>query len=227
MTVVAGRSDLARPPGQSSVDNKNDAAEAADPLDALLAKLNQGDPAAAEAVFRSYEPYLRMVVRRQLSESMRAKLDSMDIVQSVWADVLEGFRQAAWSFPDSAHLRAFLAKAASRRLIDRFRQHRKALERERPCASGDLDLLASAHSTRPSAVAQADELWQQMLDVCPEAHRDVLRLKRQGLALDDIAAQSGLHKSSVRRILYDLARRLTLRRTTPAQRAEDTPDAGR
>ena len=33
-------------------------------LDHLLANLNSGDVAAAEQVFRTYEPYLRMLVRR-------------------------------------------------------------------------------------------------------------------------------------------------------------------
>jgi DNA-binding IclR family transcriptional regulator len=36
----------------------------------------------------------------------------------------------------------------------------------------------------------------------------VLELKNQGAPLAEIAAQTGLHKSSVRRILYDLQRRL-------------------
>ena len=183
----------------------------ADPLALLLEKLAQGDPAAAEEVFRSYEPYLRMVVRRQLSDGLRAKFDSIDIVQSVWADVLDGFRRAAWDFQDSTHLRAFLVKAARHRLVDRFRQHRRALEHEHSFAEGNLDNLASAHPTRPSGEVQAGELWEQMLELCPPEHQKILMLKRQGLALDEIAARCNLHKSSVRRILYDIARRLAVR----------------
>ena len=54
-----------------------------DSLDALLQKLTSGDAEAAGAVFLAYEPYLRMVVRRHLSPGLRAKFDSVDIVQSV------------------------------------------------------------------------------------------------------------------------------------------------
>ena len=75
-------------------------------LDELIEKLNGGDLAAAERAFLAYEPYLRMAVRRQLTGPLRSKLDSMDIVQSVWADVLGGFRQAGWRFTDRSHLRA-------------------------------------------------------------------------------------------------------------------------
>ena len=72
------------------------------------------------------------MVRRQLSPPLRAKFDSVDVVQSVWADVLDGFRRAGWRFTDVAHLRAFLVKATRNRFIDRFRQHQRALEHEEP-----------------------------------------------------------------------------------------------
>src|ERR1700728_4125895 len=72
------------------------------PLDSVLEKLCSGDPAAAERVFLAFEPYLRMVVRKKLPPRLRAKFDSMDVVQSVWADVLCGFREAGWRFADEA-----------------------------------------------------------------------------------------------------------------------------
>src|SRR5436309_15523401 len=95
-----------------------------EPLDALLVKLNSGDDEAAEQVFRTYEPYLRMVVRRHLSSDLRAKFDSMDVVQSVWIHVLKGFREAGWCFPDAARLRAFLVQLTRHRFIDQLRRRR-------------------------------------------------------------------------------------------------------
>src|SRR5947209_7094982 len=106
-----------------------------EPLDNLLAQLCSGDPAAAEQVFLAYEPYLRKAVRRQLPAPLRAKFDSADVLQSVWADVLRGFREAGWRFADADHLRGFLYTATRNRLIDRIRQHRKAAELERPLDS--------------------------------------------------------------------------------------------
>ncbi len=73
---------------------------------------------------------------------------------------------------------------------------------------------------RPSEVAQADELWEMMMSLCPPAHRELLHLKRQGLPLKEIAARTGLHEGSIRRILYDLARRLA------AARGEASPAPG-
>ena len=177
-------------------------------LDELIQRLNDGDIDAAERAFLAYEPYLRMAVRRQLNGPLRSKLDSMDIVQSVWADVLCGFREAGWRFADRAHLRAFLTRVACNRLIDRRRQHHRALEREQPLTEISPKDLPRSSQPRPSEVAQVHELWERMLENCPPAHHEILQLRRQGLPLTEIAARSGLHEGSVRRILYKLARRL-------------------
>jgi RNA polymerase sigma factor (sigma-70 family) len=180
----------------------------ADPLEALLEELPGGDPRVVEQIFVNIAPGLRAMVRRRFPQALRAKLDSEDVVLSVWTDVLDGLRNGRWSFRDAAHLRAFLNTAARNRLVDRQRQHRAALERERLLSHDDRDALAVAGGAGPSATVRADDLWQQLLALCPPAHHELLRLKRQGLPLSEIAERTGLHPSSVRRILYDLARQL-------------------
>jgi RNA polymerase sigma factor (sigma-70 family) len=179
----------------------------ADPLEALVEQLPGGDPHIVEQIFVNIAPGLRALVRRRLPQALRAKLDSEDVVLSVWTDVLDGLRTGRWSFRDAAHLRAFMNTAARNRLIDRQRQHRAALEKERLLSPQDRDVLATS-GPGPSATVRADDLWQQLLSLCPPAHHELLRLKRQGLSLSEIADRTGLHPSSVRRILYDLARQL-------------------
>jgi RNA polymerase sigma factor (sigma-70 family) len=181
-----------------------------EPLDVLLDRLREGDVSAAEEVFVTYEPYLRLVVRRYLPGRLRAKFDSIDVVQSVWVHVLHGLRAAVWRLTDRAHLRALLVTVTRRRLVSRCRHHQPALSREHP-GETDLEQLPAARQPRPSELAQAEELWQQMLDLCPPTHHQVLHLKRQGLRLEEIATHTGLHEGSVRRILRGLARRLALK----------------
>lgn len=179
-----------------------------DALDHLLTKLGTGDLAAAEQVFLAYEPILRRAVRRQLPPRLRAKFDSVDIVQSVWVSVLDGFRDGDWQFADSSRLRAFLLRAARNRFIDRVRQHRRAVERERPLVVEQVEQQPPTPQPRPSQVAEAEDLWQQMLARCPPEHRDILLLKRENYSLAEIAARTGLHADSVRRILRTLARQM-------------------
>jgi RNA polymerase sigma-70 factor (ECF subfamily) len=189
-----------------------------DALADLLDKLRGGDAAAVGEVFRAYEPHLRLVVRRHLPRRLRAKFDSVDVVQSVWADLLDGFRSAGCRFADADHLRAFLITLTRRRLCDRVRHFRTALEREQqfPELSPDREVVSG--QDRPSQVAQANELWARMLALCPPAHQQVVRLRREGLRLEEIAARTGLHEGSVRRVLRKLARQVGF--------PEDGPGAG-
>jgi RNA polymerase sigma-70 factor (ECF subfamily) len=188
-----------------------------EPLDALLDKLSCGDTAAAEEVFRTYEPYLRMVVRRQLPPDLRAKFDSVDVVQSVWVHLLHGFRAAGWRFADRQHLRAFLIRLTRHRFIDKLRHHRAALAREESLVGPGVAEALVCDEPTPADVLQAEELWQELLELCPPAHQEVLRLKREGIGTGEIAARTGLHEGSVRRILHTLAQRLDRRRESESR----------
>jgi RNA polymerase sigma-70 factor (ECF subfamily) len=194
-----------------------------EPLDGLLAQLSSGDMAAAEKVFLMYEPYLRKAVRRQLPAPLRGKFDPADIVQSVWADVLRGFRDAGWRFKDLDHLRGFLYVATRNRLIDRIRKHQKAADREEPLGGGGHRHELPCARPRPSEVAQAGDLWDRILAHCPAEHRPILALRRQGYSLAEIAARADLHPDSVRRILRSLARQLAFE---PPHLRPLSPEAG-
>jgi RNA polymerase sigma factor (sigma-70 family) len=175
-----------------------------EPLDKLLVQLCAGDVSAAGQVFTAFEPYLRRAVRRQIPAPLRAKFDSADVMQSVWADVIRTFREAGCRFVDVDHLRGFLFIAARNRLIDRIRQHQRRAECEEPIG----DRHPPSKHPRPSEVAAANELWEQILANCPTEHHSILLLRRQGYRLTEIAEQTGLHCDSVRRILRTLARHL-------------------
>jgi RNA polymerase sigma-70 factor (ECF subfamily) len=179
----------------------------AEPLDALLDQMRQGNLQAAEQVFLAYEPQLRLIVRRQLSRRLRPKFDSLDVVQSVWAHVLDGFRAGGCHLTSTDHLRNFLVRVTRNCLTNRLRHFRTALERERPLADASPNRVV-ASEPRASEVARANEMWEKMLAVCPPEHHELLRLKREGLPLATIADRTGLHQDSVRRVLRQLARKV-------------------
>ena len=137
-----------------------------------------------------------------------AKFDSVNIVQSVWADVVNGLRRSKWSFENVNQLRAFLVRMTCNRFVDRARQHRSSLKHEVPMPPDVIEMMAVSDATPVGERLAADELWNQILDLCPPSRYEVLYLRRQGATLDDIASQTGLHKGSVRRILYEIGRLL-------------------
>jgi RNA polymerase sigma-70 factor (ECF subfamily) len=107
-------------------------------------------------------------------------------------------------------LRNFLVRVTRNCLIDRLRHYRTALEREQELAAAEATDALAANQPRPSEVARANELWENLLAVCPPEHHELLRLKQQGLPLAVIASRTGLHEGSVRRIIRKLARNLAL-----------------
>jgi RNA polymerase sigma factor (sigma-70 family) len=188
-------------------------------LDILLGKLNGGDDAASEQAFLAFEPYLRKVVRRLLPAALRPKFDSIDVVQSVYGDVLVAFRAGGMRFGTVAQLRSFLIKATRNRFIDRIRQHRTAVLLERPIEDAKPDRCSP--QPRPSESAVAGELWERLLAICPPEHHPILRLRRRGATASEIATEVGMHDGSVRRILRDLSLRLAL--ATPSAAEVERP----
>jgi RNA polymerase sigma factor (sigma-70 family) len=180
--------------------------------DQWIARLNEGDVLAVEPVFLAYEPYLRIAIRRRLSPRLRSKVDSGDVVQSVFADLVHGVRERGWHFAGRAQLEAFLRKLAWRRLADRYQKHGRALEREHSLDEAPSQSLADAAQSRPSQEAQGRECWEGILRACPPAHHEIVRLRMQGHRMGEIAVRTGMHEGSVRRILYELARRLSIAR---------------
>ena len=181
-----------------------------DHTEGLLGRLSRGETAAAAELYSAYAVYLRAVVRRQLSAQLRTQFDSADVVQSVWVQIVRRIASAGCQVETEGQLRALLGVIARRRLLTRARSP-SALAAGKALRGDGLDALPATGQPRPSEVAQANELWQTMLRLCPPEHRDVLRLRREGLALTEIAVQTGLHEGSVRRILRQLSRELALR----------------
>ncbi len=190
------------------------------PLDVLLSGLTTGDPAAAEQLYRAIEPYLLTIVRARLPQILRAKFDSTDVLQSVWADALCGIRDERLQFDSADHLRGFLMVAARNRLIDRIRRFGKMAAREQAGSDADPFRFLPSAQPRPSEEAQAAEMWEQLLITCQSEHRPILELRRQGYSMGEIGARTGFHPDSIRRILRGLARKQACAELTPLAEGE-------
>jgi RNA polymerase sigma-70 factor (ECF subfamily) len=192
-----------------------------DEVEKLLGRLGRGETAAAEELYAAYAAYIRTVVRRQLSARLRAQFDSADVVQSVWVQIIRGIASTGWRVESESQLRALLGVVARRRLFTRARV--PAATAGTVLTGDELDAFPARGQPRASEVARADELWHRLLALCPPEHRDVLHLRREGVALAEIAEQTGLHEGSVRRILRRLSRELALRTGPPPSESGTAP----
>jgi RNA polymerase sigma-70 factor (ECF subfamily) len=184
-----------------------------DGIESVLTRLNRGDVTAAEQLYTAYGAYVRTVVRRRLAVHLRAKFDSADVAQSVWAQVVRRVG-AGWQVHTEPELRALLAVIARRRLATRARGQPPAEQ----IGDSALATVPARHQSTPSQAACATDLWDRMLLVCAPEHHDILRLRRDGLPLAEVAARTGLHEGSVRRILRRLFRELAVGEPTAEAR---------
>lgn len=175
-------------------------------LEKLLERLEHADDETVGQLFEAVAPYLQMVVSRLIPGPARSKLGSEDVVLSVWVDVVQGLREDKWHFSDGAHLKAFLLTLTRNRLYDRLRQNRKAMEHEQSLSVESTEQSLSEHCPNPEEILQADEMWERLLKCCPAQFQECLHLRRQGHTYPEIAEKTGFHPSSIRRIMYDLAR---------------------
>jgi RNA polymerase sigma-70 factor (ECF subfamily) len=183
-----------------------------DGIESVLARMRCGDGAAAEHLYSAYGAYVRAIVRRRLAPHLRAKFDSADVAQSVWAQVVRQVG-AGWRVNSEPELRALLAVIARRRLATRARAQTHPAEQ---IGASALAAVPARHQSTPSQMAHAIDLWDRLLQLCAPEHRDILRLRRDGLPLEEVAARTGLHEGSVRRILRRLFRELAAGEPTGA-----------
>jgi RNA polymerase sigma-70 factor (ECF subfamily) len=177
-------------------------------LESLVRRLNDGDPAAAGPLLQHFEPYLRMAVRRHLNGRIRSKFDSEDVVQSAMADLIVHFRDSGRAFEDGVHIRNFLNRVVLNRLHDRFRRHRREMVQQKVMHESELGEISDSGNDRPSRDLSRNELWETIMKACPERHRQVILLRKEGLRHTEIAGRLGLHPSTVRRVIAEVARQM-------------------
>jgi RNA polymerase sigma factor (sigma-70 family) len=177
----------------------------ADEFPRLVERLRAGDPAAADALYRRYGPFLRAAVRRQLHPRLRTRYDSLDFVQDVWASFL-ALPAGRYTFATADALLEFLSRVAYYKTVEGFRRRfetqRDNVNREVPL-EGRIKALGSGDPT-PSQYAVAGEELDRLLSGLPPGYRVIVERLREGYTHEDIARMAGVSRSTVERVIRRL-----------------------
>ena len=178
----------------------------------FLVRIHKGDEDAARELLRRYEAEVRLVVRRQLPRLLRSRFDSLDFLQSVWGSFFRRMRDAPTDFEDSRHLVAFLSSAAKNKVIEEYRRaasRKQDMHREEPLwTEGRHPQELADHVDSPIEIAEANEVFDRLKNLLPEARQSILKLKADGLSSKEIGDQLGISERTVQRVLEDLRRRV-------------------
>ena len=176
------------------------------PSPSSIASATRGEPAAIEDVLRAYLPRLQRFVHLRLGAQLRAREDTVDIVQSTVRELLE---QSRFEWRGEIEFRAWLFQAALHKILEKHRHHaaqKRAPGREVPLdAQGSLAHDALRDVVSPSRIAMAKEDLQRLeaaFDRLTEPQREVLTLARVvGLPHAVIAERLGKSEVAVRQLL--------------------------
>jgi RNA polymerase sigma factor (sigma-70 family) len=188
-------------------------------FETLVALMGQGSETAAWELAERYHKSILRIVRRHLPGDIRTKIDSVDIVQSVWKSFLR--KESPLDHMRSAE--AFIAYLAGMARL-------KVLETRRHFTLGGFDISREEHfsgvsaptghladdplhdrkSCEASAIIAAHEKWEGAMALVGERGREVVRLRLKGLTLEEIATSLGLSVMTVRRTFDVLLQSLTV-----------------
>lgn len=171
----------------------------------FMSLLEAGNRQALQEAYTRFGPLLRIAVRRRMHPELRARFDTLDFVQDVWASFLrtpfDGER-----FASSEALVAFLCQVARNKVTDVVRRR---LESEKDSAKReDHDPIAinglHTRSPSPSQWLMATEEFETILRQFPLGHQAIIVRLREGYTNEDIAALSNVSLSTVNRVIRRL-----------------------
>jgi RNA polymerase sigma factor (sigma-70 family) len=178
-------------------------------LGLLMERLRNGSQEAARELCERYGSHILRVVRRKLDRKLRAKFDSADFTQAVWASFfLDQTHQYAFQRPEE--LIAFLANLAHDKLVDthrqRYRTRKYNVNREH-----SLEGSAATEAVRvtdrqptPSKLVAAQDRWDRLLEGQSAQNRRILEMLRQGHTHQEIAEALGISGKTVQRLIRKL-----------------------
>jgi DNA-directed RNA polymerase specialized sigma24 family protein len=185
----------------------------------LMRRVQAGDPQAALELVRNYEWAVRLQVRVRLTEpDLRRLLDSMDVVQLVWASFFPRAATGKFELDDPKKLLNLLITLAHNKLLDQA----KHLRRKRRGAGqvvGGIPAQAEPIDPRPGPEQAADE--RDFLDAVNKRLSAQERLlwdqRLQGRSWVEIAADLG-GDADVLRIQFNRALERVARQLRPPEK---------
>jgi RNA polymerase sigma-70 factor, ECF subfamily len=176
----------------------------------LLRRIRGGEGDAATALYLRYVEHLQSLVKRQTSPQLAPRLDSEDIVQSIFRTLFRRVVHDHYDVPQGEDLWKLILVIALHKVRNAAARHRSAKRDVTKTVSMDgvpaaADGLASRDET---ALATLRMVIAEVSGPLPEASRRIVELRIDGYEVTEIASRTGRSKRSVERVLQLFRERL-------------------
>jgi RNA polymerase sigma-70 factor (ECF subfamily) len=177
----------------------------------LLQRLRQGSEDAATQLYLRYAHRLRALAQTQCSADLARRLDTEDLVQSIFGSFFRGASQGYYDVPVGEELWKLFLVIALNKIRAKGNYHRAAKRDVRRTVGGEgIDDLAGAPGRH-----DADDLGllrltiDEALERLPPQHRQMVTLRIEGYEVAEIAQQVGRSLRTVERTLQQARQQLT------------------
>ena len=195
-----------------------------DSFKTLMQDLKDGSEEAAWKITEQYSGHIQRAVRKRLPREIRSKVDSVDIVNSIWGSFLLK-RTKFLSIDEPAQLVALLTKIVANRVIDEHRKYTVCASRDIRSEAGSYDekslqqdcanhIIAGngalgGREDSPSQIAISREKWLALKSSLSQRDQQIVSLRISGLNYKQIAEQmEDVSARSARRVLADVTKAL-------------------
>jgi RNA polymerase sigma-70 factor (ECF subfamily) len=186
---------------------------------ALLRRARDGAPDALETLYQRVAGRLLGFIRLRLGRTLRAQLESRDILQATLLKSFEHLPQFEQS--DSASLMAWLARIAENEIRDRADYHnrqRRDARLEVPLETVHAGVAASVRSVLSQLVLdERAERLERALEALDDHYREVIILRSfEELSFREIGARLGKTEDACRMLFARAMAALTMRMSAHA-----------
>lgn len=193
-------SALCQPPTGESAVQRSDGS--------LLRRYQEGEEAAATALYQRYAARLRALAREYCASSFAGRFDADDVVQSVFRAFFQGARRQTYTVPPSGELWGLLMVLALnkiRNLVSHHRAGKRAVHQTTALSEIESNLALASND---EAAGFLRLVLDEHLAGLPESNRCIIQLRIEGYAVAEIAGRTGRSRRTVERVLQEFRARL-------------------
>ena len=171
-------------------------------FDALVARVGQGDLAALTKLVLHYEKDLRIAARVRLGPELRPYLDSMDLVQSVYAGMLREVQANQFAVADADEFLARAVGAIKKKIAHHWRHLRRQQRLDGKPDTGPIpELLLSLTDAGddPAQTAQMRDQIEYLYRQLDREDQQFMGLRLDGYTTAEAAALMAVDPATLRK----------------------------
>ncbi|MCA9246850.1 MAG: sigma-70 family RNA polymerase sigma factor [Planctomycetales bacterium] len=177
----------------------------------LLRRLRSGNPDAATQLYLRYANRLNALARSQTSPELAQRVDTEDIVQSVFGSFFRRAQTGYYDVPEGEELWKLFLVIALNKIRTKAAYHKAAKRDVRATVQGDAIEACNdpVQGDQELALRALEMTIDEAMESLPDHYREILTLRIEGYDIDAIALHVKRSKRTVERILQELRKNLS------------------